>query len=350
MAYRWAMDALETPVRLRAGWISLAAGTAIFAGKLVAWQITGSTAVLSDALESVVNVAAAALLVFSLYIAARPADRDHPYGHGKIEFFSAGIEGTLVLVAAVLIAVEAVRDLVSGPVLRRLDLGVVMVAGFAAANAALGLYLARIARRTRSHALAADARHILTDVWTTAGVLVGLAMVEMTGWTRLDPLVALAVAGHILREGWRLTRAAFAGLMDAADIETLEWIVRRLEESRDPRWIDIHGLRAWRAGASLHVDFHLQVPRYLTAESLHHVHESLETVLEEGIGAGGDLVVHFDPCRPNACRRCDVPDCPVREHAFGGRKPVDLKRATRMDPEVDHGPGLIHPSPEAGAG
>ncbi len=334
----------RTGVRLRAGWVSLIAGVAIFAGKLAAWRLTGSTAVMSDALESLVNVAAAALLVFSLHVAARPADRDHPYGHGKIEFFSAGIEGGLVLLAAVWIWTEAVAALIAGPTLQRLDLGTALLAIFGGANAALATYLARAAARTRSDALAADARHIWTDVWTTGGVLLGLALVALTGWTWLDPLIAFGVAAHILREGWRLTRAAIAGLMDEADVPALTWIAERLESAREPEWIDAHGLRTWRAGASMHVDLHLLVPRFLDAERLHRFHESLERELAPLIGDGGDLVVHFDPCRPFACERCSVEECALRASAFVARPAIDFGRATRLDPEVDHGAGLPHSS------
>jgi cation diffusion facilitator family transporter len=328
------MDAAEIRLRLRAGWIALAAGAAIFIGKLGAWGITGSTAVLSDALESVVNVAAAALLVWSLHVAARPADRDHPYGHGKIEFFSAGIEGTLILVAAGIIGWEAVRDLIVGPELARLDLGGAVLAVFALGNLALGLYLGHVGRATNSAALRADAHHVLTDVWTTAGVLVGLVLVAFTGWVWLDPIIALAVAAHILRAGWNLAREAAAGLMDAADEPTLEWIAQRLETSRTPEWIDVHGLRTWRAGSAIHVDLHLQVPRYLQAEHLHDIHDAVEDALAPRTGETGGVVVHFDPCRPVACPRCDMPDCPVREAAFEARHPIDTASARRTDPEV----------------
>lgn len=328
------MDVNEAGVRLRAGWISLVAGIAIFAGKLGAWGITGSTAVLSDALESVVNVAAAVLLVWSLHVASRPADRDHPYGHGKIEFFSAGIEGTLILVAAGIIAWEAVRDLVLGPELARLDVGAAVLSVFAGGNLALGLYLGRVARATRSTALRADAHHILTDVWTTGGVLVGLVLVSVTGWVWLDPVIALAVAVHILGAGWRLAREAAAGLMDAADVPTLEWIVERLEAARTPEWIDVHGLRTWRAGSEIHVDLHLQVPRYLRADELHDIHDMIERELAPRTGETGSVVVHFDPCVPAACPRCEMPACPVRDAPFEKRGPLDLASARRTDPEV----------------
>ncbi len=316
--------------RLRAGWASAAVGTLVFGGKLLAWAVTGSTAVFADAMESVVNLVAAALLLVSLYIAARPADEGHPYGHGKVEYFSAGIEGTLIAVAAVLIGVEAARALVTGAAPQRLDLGLGLVAAASVGNALLGIYLLRVGRRTRSAALVADGKHILADVWTSAGVLIGMAAVWATGWARLDPLVALAVAAHVLREGWVLAKDAAAGLMDAADEDLLDRLTARLAASRQPGWIDVHGLRAWRSGADVHADLHLVVPRFYDAERLHGMHDAVEEALASDVESG-DVVVHFDPCSPPYCKGCVVPDCPVRSSSFESRLPLDRVRAVRDD-------------------
>ncbi len=324
-------DGLAARARLRAGWLALGTGAAVFAVKLAAWRLTGSAAVLSDALESIVNVVAAALLLFSLYVSVRPADRDHPYGHGKVEFFSAGVEGTLIGVAALWIAAEALRALWRGPAPRQLELGLGLVAAGTAANALVGWHLVRVGRRVRSLALVADGRHLLTDVLTSAGVLVGLAAVRVTGWVVLDPLVALAVALQILRTGWRLARQAVGGLMDEADPETLQNIVAALEGAREPWWIDAHSLRAWRSGAAEHVDLHLVVPRYFDADRLHGISEQVEKVALRGAGLPGEVIVHFDPCRPRYCAGCPVEACPVRSAPFATRRPLTLERATRED-------------------
>ncbi len=316
--------------RLRAGWVSAAAGSAILASKLVAWLLTGSSAVFADAMESVVNVVAAGLLLMSLYVAARPADDDHPYGHGKVEYFSAGIEGTLIAVAAILIAVEATRALIQGSVPRQLDLGLGLLVVASVANGALGAYLVRVGRRTHSVALVADGRHVLTDVWTSAGVIVGIGVVWATGLHVLDPIVALGVAVHVLREGFKLAREATHGLMDAADEDLLDTLTGTLEAEWRPEWVDAHGLRAWRAGADVHADFHLVVPRYFDAERLHHIHDEVEEVIAEHV-RGGDVVIHFDPCRPHHCKGCAQGDCPVRKDPFEGRPPFDRLRATRDD-------------------
>jgi len=328
---------LDHGARLRAGRLALSAGLLVFAVKLAAWWLTSSTAVLSDALESVVNVVAGALLLYSLHISRQPADHNHPYGHGKVEFFSAGVEGALIAVAALLIAGEAVRQLIAGAAPRRLDLGLALVSAATAANAAVGLHLVRVGRRLHSVALVADGRHLFTDVATSLAVIVGLALVWITGFAILDPLVALAVALHILGTGWRLVRQAIGGLMDEAEPALLDAIVAALEAKRKPWWIDAHSLRAWRSGPIGHFDLHLVVPRYFDADRLHEIDEDVESVLLAAAGHPGDAIVHFDPCRPRHCRGCAIEPCPVRAAPFASRSPLTLEHATRGDEALDGG-------------
>lgn len=327
---------IDHAARRRAAWISLIVGALIFLGKLATWQITGSVAVLSDALESTVNIAAAAMLVFSMLIASRPADPDHPYGHGKVEFLSAGIEGALIVVAAVLIAVEAIGQLLHPTELARLDLGLALLAIFSAANAALGWHLLRTGRAAHSLALIADGRHVIADVWTSAGVLVGLGAVRITGIAWLDPAVALLVAANIVREGFRLARSAVRGLMDEADPALLDALVAALSRERPPEWIDVHGLRAWRSGPMVHADLHLVVPRYYDAERLHQISEQVEARALAGLAEPGEAVVHFDPCGPVHCAGCEMPACRVRGAVFKERVEITRARATRVDPDADH--------------
>jgi cation diffusion facilitator family transporter len=333
------------PARVRAGRVSLLAGTTICAGKFVASSATGSAALLSDALESTVNVAAAALLLYTLVVAARPADRDHPYGHGKIEFFSAGAEGALIAVAALAIIYQAALDLIRGPELQRIDFGIGLAAVLAAANAALGTYLVRIGHRHASAALVADGRHVLTDVVTTVGVIAGLGVVRWTGLVVLDPLVAMAVAGSILYTGWRLLRGAVGGLMDEADTRLLARVCEALERRRDEAWIDVHGLRSFRSGAVQHSDLHLAVPRYYDADRLHEVGEQVRETIVAAAELPGDVIVHFDPCRPRQCPICAMPECPVRAAPLVRRPPITLERALRGDELLEDG----RPLPPLGA-
>ncbi len=335
-------DAPVPGARLRGGWLSLLVGGAVFAGKLLAFGVTGSSAVLSDAMESVVNVAAAALLVYSLVVAARPADRDHPYGHGKVEFFCAGVEGGLIVMAALLIVVQAAGELVRGPELARIHLGLAILLPVTALNGALGMHLVRLGRATNSIALEADGRHLFTDVWTSLGVVGGLLAVWLTGWAILDPLVALGVAVHILAAGWRLVRRAVGGLMDEADTAALCRVVDALEAAREPSWIDVHGLRAWRSGALQHVDFHLSVPRFLDVDRVHEINDAIEEKVLAAMEAGGDVLIHFDPCRPRQCPSCALPNCGVRQAPLVRRAPLTLERAVRREEVLDTG----EPAPE----
>ena len=330
----------EGAVRLRAGRLALVGGAAICAGKFAVAGATGSTAVYSDALESIVNVAAAALLLYTLVVAARPADRDHPYGHGKVEFFSAGVEGALITVAAVLILIEALGELARGPEIRRLDLAIAGSVGLAAANGLLGGYLVRAGHQSGSAALVADGRHVLADVATTAGVVVGLALVAWTGIAAIDPLVAIAVALWIVRTGYGLLRSAVGGLMDEADDSVLAPICAGLEARRADEWIDVHSLRAFRAGALQHVDFHLAVPRYLDADRLHEIDDAVAEAVRAAAGRLGGVIVHFDPCRPRLCAGCAVEPCEIRRAPFASREPIQLENARREDERLDSGAPL----------
>ena len=327
----------NTPERLRAGRIALVVSSVLFLGKIVAYGMTQSSAVLSDAMESVVHVVASGLVLYSLFVASRPADRGHPYGHGKIEFFSAGVEGTMIAVAAGVILVTAIREMIVGPRIHHLDQGLILLGLVGAVNGALGIYLVRVGRRTQSFALIADGEHMLADVKTTVGVLVGLFAVRVTGWVMLDPLVAIAMAAHILTTGSKLLGKAFKGLMDASDPKALQAMNDELEKHRQPWWIDAHSLRAWRSGHVLHVDLHLSVPRYFDAERLHDVDEEIEQVLLSATESLGDVIVHFDPCRPRQCMECVMEDCPVRSNKLESRPAFRVENITRGDEELDTG-------------
>jgi cation diffusion facilitator family transporter len=317
--------------KLRAGRLALVVGLLLFAGKFSAYALTGSTALFADAMESTVNIIAAGMMVIALALASKPPDEHHPYGHGKVEFVSAGIEGAAIAAAALMIMAESIRDLVHGPELQRLGLGMGILAGCTAINAALGLFLARRGQRTRSIALEAHGRHVLTDVWTSVGVIGGLFVVHWTGWVWADPLVAIAVALNVVHEGASLIRQSYAGLMDHADPETLDFAAEVLSAERRESWIDIHGLRSWSSGARRHFDLHLTVPRYFDVEHLHHIHDQVEIKLLQDDLQGGDVVVHFDPCDSNLCERCPIADCSIREAPFREALPMTREHITRSD-------------------
>ena len=325
-------------VQLVAGSLSLIVAFVMVGGKLFTWRLTGSTAVLSDGLESVVNIVASAMLLYSIILAMKPVDRNHPYGHGKIEFLSAGFEGAMILVAAVVIVVQAIREMIKGPELEGLDTGVVILVGLTLLNAALAFFLVQTGRRTNSVALVADGRHVFADVWTTAGVIVGLVGVHWTGWQMLDPIMALAVGLHILRSGWSLVRQAVGGLMDEADEERLLQVTQALQTARRPGWIDAHRLRLFRAGSMLHADLHLIVPRYWDADKLHEVDREASEAIFSQAETAGDVIIHFDPCRPRHCSRCNLEDCAIRREPQTWPAHFERDRILRYD---DTPPGSL---------
>lgn len=329
--------------RLLAGIISLSVGGLIMVGKFTAYAMTGSAAIFSDALESIVNVLAATFAIGSILFAGKPADREHPYGHGKIEFFSAAFEGGLIAFAALLIAYTAVASLVQGPELRRLDTGLVITAVAGVANLGLGLFLLLMGRRTGSLILTADGQHVLSDFWTSLGVIVGLVLVRVTGIVWLDPVVAIVVALQLARTGFLLVRHAARALLDEEDTQLLERILHAAERVRTPGIIRLHHLRAIRYGRAAHVDAHLVVPEFWSVEKAHGESDRFEARLLETCKVDGEIVFHIDPCLRYYCGFCDLPECPVREAAFAGRPALTLDEATLPDSEPGKPPPLPQP-------
>ena len=330
----WLDRQRDTQVRLRAGMLSLAVGIGLLCVKFFAYQLTGSTAVLSDALESIVNVVAALFALGSLVFAGRPADRNHPYGHGKIEYFSAAFEGGLIAFAATLIIYEAARGFFKPPALRQLDLGLAITLGAGIANAALGWFLIRTGRATQSLTLVADGKHVLSDFWTSLGVIVGLLLVRFTGIVWFDPLVAAIVGLNLGWTGFWLVRHAAGGLLDEEDTKLIGKLVQAFDAYRMPGIIRIHHLRAIRAGRFTHVDAHVVVPEYWPVDRAHVLAESFEERVISSCGVEGEIVFHIDPCHRAYCAQCDVMDCPVRTAPFLARPPHTLEEAVRTDEEV----------------
>jgi cation diffusion facilitator family transporter len=321
----------EARARLRAGLISLAVSVVLLAAKYHAYRLTGSTAILSDALESIVNVVAAGFAIGALIFSGRPADRNHPYGHGKMEFLSAAFEGGLITFAALVIVYEVVVSLMYGVELRALDLGLAIVLGAGLVNLALGYYLVRAGRRYDSLTLLADGRHVLADFYTSAGIVVGLLLVRFTGLTWLDPVVAAVVALNLMWTGVRLIRQASAGLLDEEDPALLHRLLQVLQPHLGQGVIRVHHLRAIRAGRFHHVDAHLVVPEFWSVERSHELAEDLgERVMKE-LGAEGEMTLHTDPCHRIYCRMCDLDVCPVRREPFTGRPRLTLDEAVQPD-------------------
>ena len=315
-------------LRVRAAIVSLVIGTALLGVKYVAYVYTGSSAILSDALESIINVVAALFAVFGLRFASQPPDQGHPYGHGKIEYFSAVFEGGLIAFAAVLIVWYSVAELIRGPELAQLELGLVLTVAAGAVNLLLGWYLIREGRKHRSITLVADGKHVLSDFQTSAGVVVGLALVRLTGIAWFDPIAALLVGVNLGFTGWHLVREAAGGLLDEGDPRLLTGLVAELEKNRVPGIIRVHRLRAIRSGRETHADAHVFVPEFWTVDQAHDAVGELEQRVLATPALDGELVFHVDPCHRAFCAVCDLADCPVRVAPFRERPPLTVAEAT----------------------
>jgi len=311
----------DVAYRRRAILLSVVVGVALLIVKFLAATFTGSAAILSDALESIINVVASVFAFYSITLSAQPPDRSHPYGHGKIESFSAGFEGALIILAALVILWKSVPAFYAPQPLAQLDVGIVLILGAALVNAILGYTLVRTGTRTGSLALTADGKHLLTDVYTSVGVVLGLVLVSITGWTVLDPLTACAVALNIIVSGFRLIRQSVSHLLDAADERVLSSIVDSLQHIRRPEWIDLHHLRSWSSGNRHHIDFHLTLPRYWNLEQSHAAETAVEEWVVEHLGGQAEVLIHLDPCTSHYCSFCKMPDCPVRVMPFRSALP-----------------------------
>ncbi|HXO75688.1 MAG TPA: cation diffusion facilitator family transporter, partial [Puia sp.] len=238
------------------------AGVAVilFFLKLAAYYLTQSVAVLTDALESTVNVIAGFIALYSLYVAAKPRDTDHPYGHGKAEFLSAAVEGALVTMAGLIIIYEAVIGFIHPHPIQKLDKGIFLVGFTAVVNFVVGAICIRKGKQNNSIALQAGGRHLQSDTYSTIGIIVGLIIIWYTGLTWLDGVVSIIFAGIILYTGYHILRKSVAGIMDEADLQLLQDMISYVNANRRPNWIDIHNLRVIKYGGLLHVDCHLTVP------------------------------------------------------------------------------------------
>ncbi len=319
-------EAGHLKIRLVAIACSLGVGALLMAGKFYAYQLTGSSAIFSDALESIINVVASGFALYSIFLAAKPPDASHPYGHGKIEYFSAGFEGALIILAALGIFKTGVERLLHPMALVKLDEGLMLLLGAGVINLGLGIGLIKAGRRSESLILVADGKHVLTDVYTSAGVLLGLVLVLFTGWLWLDGAVACLVGLNIVATGARLVHESFAGLMDASDPELLTDVARLLASCRRPAWIDVHQLRAWRSGNFIHLDLHLILPRDYSLEQAHGEAKILEANLVGHFQGRASALIHLDPCIDS--------DCPVCSRGVCKWRMQEMSRQAAWDPET----------------
>lgn len=284
--------------------------------KFVAYFSTHSVSILTDALESIVNVAAGFIGLYSLYVAAKPRDADHPYGHGKAEFLSAAVEGTMIGIAGIVILYNAILSLIHPVELKKLDTGIWLVAATAVINFLVGWYCIRIGTKNNSVALQASGKHLQTDTLTTGGIIAGLILLYFTKLNWIDGVVAIIFGSLIIVMGYRIVRTSIAGIMDEADMKLLTRLVELLNANRRTNWIDLHNLRVIKYGSVLHIDCHLTVPWYLDVNQAHVEIDALTALVRQEFGESVEFFVHSDGCLPSSCPICDKMDCPVRKHNF----------------------------------
>lgn len=284
--------------------------------KVIAYYATHSVAILTDALESIVNVVAGFIGLFSLYIAAKPRDTDHPYGHGKAEFVSAAIEGTMIGTAGIIILYKAIQHLIYPVELHKIDVGIILVAITALINFAVGYFCLKTGKKNNSAALIASGKHLQTDTWSTAGIIAGLVLLYFTGYSWIDSAVAGLFGFFIIYTGYRIIRSSLAGIMDEADEKLLNHVVELLNRNRKENWVDLHNLRVIKYGSVLHLDCHLTVPWFLNVHDAHKEIDALSDLIKKEFGESLELFVHSDGCLPFSCRICNKENCPERKNNF----------------------------------
>jgi len=284
--------------------------------KLLAWYLTNSVAILTDALESIVNVVAGFIGLYSLSLSAKPRDAEHPYGHGKVEFISAAIEGILISVAGIFIIREAVLNLSHPHQIRKLDNGIYLVLVTAIINYAAGFYCVRQGKKTNSLAMISSGKHLISDTYTTAGIIVGLALMFWTNQLWIDSVVAIVFALIVFYTGFKIIRSSVAGMMDEADKDLLNNLVGFLNAHRTENWVDVHNLRVIKYGSMIHVDCHLTVPWYFNVNEAHQEIDKLSDLVEQHFGNRVELFIHSDGCLDFSCKICSKQACAERKHPY----------------------------------
>ena len=325
-------ETLSQKARIRVSLVSISAGLLILGLKYYAFHISNSAALKSDAIENVVNVVAAVFALGAIIFAGKPADREHPYGHGKIEHFSAAFEGGMISLAAVLIGYEAIRSMVERPPLEHLGQGMAINFVAGCLNGLLGLFLIQQGRKQRSQALTADGHHVMSDFYVTLGLAVGLFLVHFTGFRWLDPVIALGVGGILAWTGFKLVRTSSSALLDTEDPELLAQLVEVINKVRPQDILAIHELRTLRSGRYIHVDIHMVLPEFYGIAQSHELADTFAKAVVNEAGIEGELHTHVDPCQRALCAQCAVPACPIRREAQQRTLRISLDQAVAPGP------------------
>ncbi len=314
---------------LRIQLVAVVVGLALLLAKFGAYFLTHSNTILTDALESIINVIAGAFALYSLYLSSKPKDADHPYGHGKVEFLSAGFEGMLISIAGLVIIVKSIVALFHPLKLEHLDTGVIIIAVSGLINFGMGYYMRKVGEQQGSLTLKADGQHLLSDAYSSFGILVGLVLIMFTGWVFLDNVVAILFGLLIFYTGIKLMRKSVAGIMDEADEIIIKEIIGHLSAHRKAEWMDIHNLRIIQYGNKLHIDCHATLPWYFTLEQAHNEIDEIAALINEKHAAQVEFFIHGDPCIKESCKICLLTNCPVRQQAFEQKIDWNLENVVR---------------------
>lgn len=288
----------------------------LFLGKIFAWYLTQSVSILTDALESTVNIITGFIGLYSVSLASKPRDLNHPYGHGKIEFISAAIEGALIFIAGLFIIYTSILQLIFPKPLQKLDLGILITAVAGLANYFSGVYAIRKGKEFRSATLEAAGNHIRTDAFSTFAIIAGLTLLWLTDWHWIDSMVALVFAVFILVSGYRILRKSLAGIMDEADEKLLDSVIGFLEKNRRPQWIDMHNIRVIFYGERMHIDAHVTLPWYYRVERAEKEIHDIQDLIAGRFNNQVELFAHVDACAYFSCKLCALEECPVRQEDF----------------------------------
>jgi len=292
--------------------ISLITGALLMVAKFAAYFLTQSNFILTDAAESIVNVIASSFAFYSIYLSEQPRDINHPYGHGKVEFFSVFVEGILILIAGVAIVIKSTYGFFHPNEIHDILLGATIIGITGAVNGILGWYMINRGKALRSMTVEADGHHLLTDTVTSGGLVIGLTLIHFTKITALDNILSVVVAGYIIFTGYKLTRKAVSGLMDEADFKIVEHVIAVLNDKRKEDWIDVHNLRAQKYGNELHIDCHMTLPNYFDLNKVHTEVSLVDQLINQEVSIKTELFIHTDPCIPQCCNYCSMPNCPIR--------------------------------------
>jgi cation diffusion facilitator family transporter len=321
----------EAKLNIRVQIVVLSVGLLILVAKFMAYFITNSNAILTDAAESIINVVAGALGLYSLILSAKPKDRNHPYGHGKIEFISASIEGFLIAAAGITIIVKSIYNLIYPIDIQSMDIGLYITIGGGILNFLMGFVTVKVGPRNQSMALKASGEHLKSDAYSTAGLIIGLILIIATGYVWLDSVVAIIFGAVILFAGYRIIRSSIGGIMDEADYDLHRKIIRIMDENRRQPWVDVHNMRVIKYGSQLHVDCHVTLPWYYNVDQAHDEIDMIDEMINKHVPNNVEFFIHVDPCIPSCCPHCIKEDCEVRQHPFEKRIPWSL--STAMQPE-----------------